>query len=368
MRRTICLYVIFLPDGRIKNYHKRMITQLHQAEIDMIVIVNGMIDDASKEYLLINATSTLFRENVGYDAGAFKDYFALCTNDDLREYDQCILMNDTFCGPFCPWIDILGYMNTKAPSIDFWGFSKYLQGYSELLEDIVPEHVQSYFLCISKRMFRNPCFWEFWESFEYPKTFTEAVQDYEVQFTRFFAKRDFTYTVWLDEQDNVPIQAPGEIIFTKHPGRLISEYNFPILKRKACKFIYYREIMITINNCIGDTTVKDVAIDYYIDSLRYTMGYSINEIDEFVKAHERVFIYGDGNYASNLKYYLADRGLKYNSVITTEKEKDDVIKYSEISFLEGDGIIVAINKVGAVDVIDAIRKDWPTVDLFCIDR
>ena len=53
------------------------------------------------DYISPYVDSVFCRENIGYDAGAFKD--ALCTLigwDTVYEYDELILVNDSFFGRF----------------------------------------------------------------------------------------------------------------------------------------------------------------------------------------------------------------------------------------------------------------------------
>lgn len=46
----------------------------------------------------------VIRENIDYDAGAYKEIISgLAQNDELKNWDEIVLFNDTFYGPFFDW-------------------------------------------------------------------------------------------------------------------------------------------------------------------------------------------------------------------------------------------------------------------------
>lgn len=70
----------------------------------LVVVVIGNIDDKGKEKLDWIADEILIRENVGFDAGAYKA--VLCSPDfmeKIKQYDEIVLSNDTCFGPFIPY-------------------------------------------------------------------------------------------------------------------------------------------------------------------------------------------------------------------------------------------------------------------------
>ena len=73
-----------------------------RAMVDTIIVVCNMpgIDKGFRN-LSDYADGIFYRENIGLDAGGFKD--ALCTFvgwEKIRQYDELILANDSFYGPF----------------------------------------------------------------------------------------------------------------------------------------------------------------------------------------------------------------------------------------------------------------------------
>lgn len=55
------------------------------------------------------------RENAGYDAGAYKfAIFKYLKIEEIRQYEELILCNDTFIGPFVPLKDIFDTMAKES--------------------------------------------------------------------------------------------------------------------------------------------------------------------------------------------------------------------------------------------------------------
>ena len=71
------------------------------------------------DYISPYVGSVFCRENIGYDAGAFKD--ALCTLigwDTVYDYDELVLVNDSFLGPL--W-DLIGYFTLMREKVGLLG-------------------------------------------------------------------------------------------------------------------------------------------------------------------------------------------------------------------------------------------------------
>lgn len=368
MVKTLCIYILYLPDNKIKNYHKYMINQLNNAEIDVIVVVNGEIDSGSKDYLLRQVLNVYVRNNIGFDAGAYKEFFTGSNRVSIEKYDQCILMNDTFCGPFGAWNTVLDYINDVAPTADFWGFTKWIEGYSELLQKRLPEHIQSYFICVRKTLLSDASFNTFWEEMAIPTSYEDAIEEFEVKFTQFFNNRGFNYTTWIENKsDGINIQE-GEVIYNNRTYELVKEYDFPLLKRRACTWLKYGEIRSIWSFFDSDETIREMIRDYYFKCIEYSQGYKMSDIDTFFEKHSNVYIYGNGQCSTGFRQYLADKEIEFTGVVTTNKESSGVFIFDEIEFRSDDGIIVAVNHNIAVEIVKTIRQKWPKIDVFILDK
>ena len=78
---------------------------------------------------------------MGYDAAAYKYVLCKCIdNSDIQKFDEILICNNSFYGPFKHFSDIIHDMESRP--CDFWG----LNGYTNILWN----HIQSYFIVFRK--------------------------------------------------------------------------------------------------------------------------------------------------------------------------------------------------------------------------
>lgn len=112
---------------------------------------NGFITDAGKGKLTNLSKEIFIRENTGFDAGGFKDALTKFLKwEEIYEYDELLLFNDSFFGPFDSFSHVFSVMEKK--DVDFWTLTKD-NGYTRK----VPA-VQSYFIVIRKTLLQSECF------------------------------------------------------------------------------------------------------------------------------------------------------------------------------------------------------------------
>ena len=117
-----------------------------------------------------------FRENIGFDAGAYKD--ALCQLigwDKVLEYDELVLLNDSFFVPFVPMQAIFSEMKKKE--CDFWGLTKYNKRVDREGKTVFPEHLQSFFLVVRKSLLHSSCFADFWNEMQNHTVLTDVIRN-----------------------------------------------------------------------------------------------------------------------------------------------------------------------------------------------
>ena len=112
------------------------------------MISNGPIQTEYLRELDRYVTQIYYRDDYGFDAGAFRDFFLrYCTEYELREWDQIVIFNDSFYGPFTGWDDLFTRMEQEK--LDFWG----LLDESKLIDGIKYHYLCSYFLVFCKASF-----------------------------------------------------------------------------------------------------------------------------------------------------------------------------------------------------------------------
>ncbi len=200
---------------------------------EIIVVCNGAITTTDKEKLSPYAAKIVVRENIGYDAGAWRE---IILNDPrlTTVFDELVLFNDSFYGPLYPFSDIFAKMT--AFDADFWGITVHGQapdptGISPF--GYIPEHLQTYFLVIRANLLKSASFLAYWQETANAATFDEAVFRYEVCFTRHFTELGFSFAVYCDTR---AYEQPADLktnLYLYAQLRLLKDFRCPVLKKKA---------------------------------------------------------------------------------------------------------------------------------------
>lgn len=230
MKRA-AIFVFFEKEGIVGKYVEYLLSEIQQNVIDLFIISNGRLRKEEKDKLYGFTDYVYERENEGYDGGAYKEILCdIIRFSNLKNWDELLLVNDTFYGPFCPLLSIFEQMEPLP--CDFWGLTLHGERRDEYIS--IAEHIQSYFMVIRSKMLHSRYFSDFWLDMRNIHSFQEAVSNFEIEFTIFFSKHGFTYDAWLDttyleneycrQAVNIPHYMAEELITKK---------NFPVLKRKA---------------------------------------------------------------------------------------------------------------------------------------
>lgn len=210
------VFSIYDKDGVLDNTTLSTIIDLRSCISYFVVVVNGSLHPTHTDTLSTIADKLVFRKNVGFDSGAYKDvFFHYLTPEQISLFDEVVLCNDTFYGPFIPFHEIFSSMENKE--WDFWGM-RYVP--SPLIE-----HMQSYFYCFSSSVFQQAVL-------PYFNTFINesATQLFEV-YARFeqglFAhliRQGFRYATYA-HSSGLRINASSYYVLT--------DDHLPLLKKKA---------------------------------------------------------------------------------------------------------------------------------------
>lgn len=203
----------------------------------MVIVCNGEIGKDGVRKLQVYADEVHFRPNIGYDVAAYKAALENYVGwDTVGQYDELVLFNTTFFGPFCPIQSIFDEMNKRKK--DFWGLTRH--GEMRLGDYHVLPHVQSYFLVISENLLHSDVFKEFWNSRkEGLEDIVAAIDNFEISFTRTFEQEGYSWDSYVDTRD-----LEGEDIENNFnplvylPYTLLKEYGLPILKKRLWPWTY----------------------------------------------------------------------------------------------------------------------------------
>mgnify|MGYP003302151991 CR=1 FL=1 len=230
----LCVYLIYDKENIIDRYIGYILKELKKCVSYLCVVFNGSEINQGKEYLQ-DADEIFFRENKGFDAGGFKD--VLCNLfgwDRALEYDELILVNDSFFGPFISFEEIFAEM--EQLDVDFWGLLSHAEAINEGF-GYIPEHIQSFFIDVKYHMFHSTYFKEYWSNMPYYETFIDVVKYHEIRFTDYFFKKGFKYAVYANtELNNSQNLKNNYIQYMNLSYELIQKRKFPFLKRQQLAY------------------------------------------------------------------------------------------------------------------------------------
>ena len=244
--KRIAVFVIYDKQGIIDGYCIHIIRELKSVCDRVAVICNGNMTDKSIEGLQEENLEVYVRKNEGYDATAYKYALEDIVGWDVLEgYDELILVNDSFYGPFWPLKDIVESMEEK--NVDFWGLTGQVpmgNTFGDAYpEEILPYHIQTYFVVVHSHMLHDISFKAFWDNVKDIKEFTDAVTGFELLFTKYFTEKGFVSGTYVGStfQENEKIENRIPYIMYS-PCELIKKYHCPVVKRK-CFALPYQDIL-----------------------------------------------------------------------------------------------------------------------------
>lgn len=194
----IAIFQCYDKAGIIDEYIPYCLRDLKENLGRLVIVVNGVLTPQSLKKLLPLTSDIFVRENKGFAATAWKetmiDYLGW---EQLELYDELILLNDTFFGPFYPFREVFQEMALRP--VDFWGMTACGEG---AIPD-APAHIQTHFIVIRKAMHQSPVFRSYWENLPCYTTYQEVVYGHEAAFTQHFQNAGYVWDTFVDtlEQD-----------------------------------------------------------------------------------------------------------------------------------------------------------------------
>ena len=189
-KRRMAIFASFSQNASIDDHVIFYLNELKKC-VDGIVFIsdNPLLPDQLEKIknIVINAQCKRHEE---YDWGSYKRGFQyLQENNLLSESDELIICNDSCFGPIFPFSDLFSEMNSREKKSDFWGIS---MGYA------IKPHIQSYFFCIKRNVFTNPCFSQFLQSVTAQEDVLGVLLNYEFEFTEYLEKHGFKYDTYFN--------------------------------------------------------------------------------------------------------------------------------------------------------------------------
>lgn len=355
--KRLCIYVTYDFENIADDYIGCMLHELRKIVDFLAVVCNYEHISDGMENIQPYADRIFFRKNIGFDAGAYKD--ALCQYlgwDFICQYDELLLVNDSFYGPIYSIEDL--YRTMQNENADYWGMTRapkgtFVNGYQ------YNSHIQSYFLVLRKTIIKTDLFKKFWIEMKYPETLEQAVMAYEIGMNQYLAGCGYTGIAVTDVLPLKYCLKESENPYLLCSLELIRDIRLPIFKRKSLKLE---------NRGFGDALL---AFEFIHNNSSYDVKYIIKHLlrqerrinsmglDRFCEIHSKVFIYGAGLYGRNLSRYFKYRGWGHEKFLVTnaDGEPEDCISFDMADIAADDGIIIAVgNKKIFAEILNTVKK------------
>lgn len=371
MKRT-GIFCIYTPTGEVDSTILNTINELRENVTYLIIVCNGYSTKICGLGLL--ADEVVMRENVGLDVGAYTDII-LSPNymNIIKNSDELVLCNNSFYGPFVSFREIFEKME-NSPA-DFWGISS--------SEKNFVQHIQSYFIVFRKRILEGK------ELYRYLK---ERVNIRRIDY--FGACSIFENGLfWTLKNAGYQFDAYRRNITCDNylnPYGSVKIDGVPVLKRKVfskefyqmkeavsalgyIKKIYHYDITPILNSIFCDYGIRlgkseireDIAEKAVRDIFQSPELVAREEVERFIKSHEKVFIYGNGAMARTIFscFFFYEKHPKLQGFIISDDQPIveqnfrgyPIYNFSEVKDKQTTAILVALNKKNTQVVINQLK-------------
>ncbi|MBQ9199724.1 MAG: hypothetical protein IJ141_06045 [Lachnospiraceae bacterium] len=337
------VYVIYDFENKIEKYTSIVLKELRKYVDYIVVVCNFEHCNEGLDYINDYCNEIYFRENSGYDAGAYKDALVhYITWEKAFNFDELLLTNDSYFGPLYSFDDMFNKMNNCK--CDYWGITTSPKGeYDNIKYDT---HIQSYFINFKKKTFHSKDFVKFWEDYVCKDNRFGTIVSYELELNKYLKERGYVGKSYADVQGFLPLTNTNPYI--NYAYELIKDIKIPIIKKAIFNAgnVYYANLCEAVS-FINDNLMYDVKIiNDYIENKRdkgaYLPYYDFDIMEKFVNMHNKIYVYGYGNWAKMLSGYFKYRGWKIESFLVTDIKNNEVAElFSKKQIEKNDGIIIA---------------------------
>ncbi len=370
--RRLGIFSFYDKEGIVDSYIEYLIEDLILLLDKLIIVVNGKLNKEGKTIFEKYTKQVIIRSNTGFDAGAYSDVIVnILGEEEIKNWDELVLCNDTFYGPFVSFCDIFDHMNHC--STDFWGLN--------YIENHLWNHIQSYFIVYRSRVLQSGKFFKYIKkNININETeITNIYAFFEVGLFQYLVNCGFRFSVYAGTQ-NYGVYDSADIC--------IEKYNFPVLKKKtfAPKYFDYERQVYTLQNIELNTNydIKHILSNaerqygFYM-SYEQVMSYerkklenigkrepvakiTPNDLKYFIQINSRIYIYGTGVVARTIWFlYCRDVTSFCGFVVSDDQQINmtDLFGFPVLQYhcLEGDeAVIIALNPENTNEVRVHLRE------------
>ncbi|MBZ7985479.1 hypothetical protein AVANS14531_03925 [Campylobacter sp. Cr9] len=397
MSNRIAIYVFYEKNGEVRDYVTYCINGLKEVARDILVIVNGSINDDGLQKLKDLNVEVLQRENIGFDFAAYKAGIEHIGYDKLKNYDELILTNNSYYGPIYPFSEMFDEMAKRE--CDFWGINRHPKTNDSIKVNkkkyYIKEHIQSYFLVFRKSLLESDDFKRYWDNLKVFLSFSEAIAYGECELTYYFEQQGFSSSVYINFikyseliNNNPTILIYEQVVIDKCPiikRKSFSEYkhvlyNFSVVPNTSSILNNIKQVNAKLYDCVWD----DLLALYSLDELGYLINLYDIISDKYIhsnglKNKNALFIYIHDEYIKTKYVNLINSIFNYLDIILICNKNDfnqQFVNYDEKIIFNAEVIyekimsydhVCFIHDMDFYDIIEniqtCIKKDFAEITI-----
>lgn len=356
------LLSIYDENGIIDNSLKWYIQEFARMVDELLIISNGAICEKDRQWLQQRSCHFFERENKGYDAGAYKE--ALENFCQPFDYDEIILSNDTFFGPFISFHEIFEKME-KEP-YDFWGLNRrHIPLY---------DFITSFFLVFRRKVIPAVVDY-FHEVISTDLCRDDVLVLFEQGISNALKKKGFQMGSYSDLV---------AVDIYREPDYLMKIMKSPVIKKRCFEEEYYVE-----ENCrralkyIKENSDYDISLIKETAKRRYGIAFTDDyeciaeqdkdydrlfyygapgkELDAYLSAHPEVYLYGMGMTADDFQKQYGHRTRIKGYIVSDayyNRVQNDKERVTALSSVKDKNLplIVTLSKENSREVAPTLQK------------
>ena len=202
--KRIAMYVIYDKDGILDNFRKYYLKELRKVVDCIVGVVSGTLTPESRDELSEFTDDFFVRENKGLLAGSWIDGIKHIGWDTLDKYDELLMLNDSFFGPFYPLEEMMDA--AEKSDADFYGAMQNFEDKSctEIAgRPMKHGHFRGsicYFYIIKSRLLHSSEFKKYWSAMPEIKEDWDTYFYAEMQFFDYVKDAGFRIDAYQDER------------------------------------------------------------------------------------------------------------------------------------------------------------------------
>ena len=225
-KKRIAFYAHYNKDGLVSDEDKKSLCAYKKIFDDIVFVSNSKIDENDLYEVKKYTTSQIFRENKGSDFAAWKEGIKTFAYENIKNYDQIALINNSTFAPVYDIKNVFAEMENR--SFDFWSITLFPEskekGHNKVQKII--EDMQSCFIVFENKVI---------ESGEIENYF-ETIKNGEVALTAYMKKCGFNFSPYITESRYICEYLMDYRLPYDKPLSLV-KLGCPFVKKKAYSYM-----------------------------------------------------------------------------------------------------------------------------------